>query len=77
MYNHHNIMVDNFAEYAQKYSDDPGSKTNGGSLGWFGKGMMVPEFEKAAFSLAKNKISPPVKTQFGYHLILVMDKRTK
>jgi len=70
-----NVTVKNFKEYAQTYSDDPGSKGQGGYLGWFGKGQMVPEFEQAAFSLKPNEISKPVKTQFGYHLILVLDTR--
>lgn len=71
-----NITAQNFAEYAKKFSEDPGSKNNGGALGWFGKGAMVPEFEKTAFGLKKGEISDPVKTQFGYHLILLLEKRT-
>jgi peptidyl-prolyl cis-trans isomerase C len=62
-----------FGEAARKYSSCP-SKEQGGSLGYFGRGMMVPEFEDAAFILEKGKLSEPVKTQFGYHLILVDDK---
>lgn len=65
-----------FAEVAKEYSTDPGSANAGGELGWFGKGKMVPEFEEAAFSLEKNVISEPVKTQHGYHIIEVLDKRT-
>jgi dolichyl-phosphooligosaccharide-protein glycotransferase len=72
-----NLTADNFAEYAKEYSEDHGSATNGGDLGWFSKGQMVPEFEEVVFSLEKNKISNPVNTQFGYHLILLKDKRTK
>jgi peptidyl-prolyl cis-trans isomerase C len=63
-----------FAEMARKYSQCPSSKS-GGDLGWFGKGSMVPEFEKAAFEGEKGKILGPVKTQFGYHLIKVLDKK--
>ncbi len=66
---------DNFAEMAQKHSDDPGSKTKGGDLGFFPRGRMVPEFEKVAFSTKKGKITEPVKTQYGYHIILVEDKK--
>lgn len=58
-----------FAELAKANSDDPGSKEMGGSLGFFGKGRMVPEFEKAAFSLEEGQVSEPVRTNFGYHLI--------
>ncbi|ACD22583.1 peptidylprolyl isomerase [Clostridium botulinum] len=62
-----------FEEAAKKYSTCP-SKEQGGSLGNFGKGSMVPEFEKVAFESEVGKVSEPVKTQFGYHLILVEDK---
>lgn len=64
-----------FAALAKEYSDDPGSKNNGGELGFFARGRMVPEFEKAAFSLKKGEISQPVKTAFGYHVIKVEDKK--
>ncbi|GIW22796.1 MAG: peptidylprolyl isomerase [Candidatus Sericytochromatia bacterium] len=60
---------EDFDSLAQKYSEDPGSKSNGGRLGYFQKGMMVPEFEKTAWSLKLNEISKPVKTNFGYHII--------
>lgn len=58
-----------FAELAKKESDDAGSGANGGDLGEFGRGMMVPAFENAAFALAVNQISEPLETQFGYHII--------
>ncbi|GAA0078950.1 peptidylprolyl isomerase [Clostridium sp. CTA-5] len=62
-----------FEEAAKKYSTCP-SKEQGGDLGSFGRGMMVPEFEEAAFALEIGTVSEPVKTQFGYHLILVEQK---
>lgn len=63
-----------FSEFATEYSDDTVSAQNGGMLGFFGRGMMVPEFEDAAFSLDVGQVSEPVKTQFGYHIIKVTDK---
>ena len=57
-----------FEEAAKKYSSCP-SKDQGGNLGVFGKGMMVPEFEEAVFNMKNGEVSGPVKTQFGYHLI--------
>lgn len=63
-----------FKEAAKKYSKCP-SNANGGDLGYFSRGKMVPEFETAAFELNKEEISQPVKTQFGYHIILVTDKK--
>jgi peptidyl-prolyl cis-trans isomerase D len=64
----------NFTQTAKKYSKDPGSVNNGGELGWFGKGMMVKEFEDACFSARVGEIQKPIKTSFGYHIILVTDQ---
>src|ERR1700723_3164400 len=66
----------NFADRASKTPDDPGSKTQGGELGWLDRGKTVPEFDKAAFSLAPGQTSDLVKTHFGYHILQVEDKKT-
>jgi parvulin-like peptidyl-prolyl isomerase len=66
-----------FAEVAKENSDDKGSGANGGDLGSFGKGQMVPEFDKEAFLLPVGQMSQPVKSQFGYHLIKVEAHSTK
>lgn len=62
-----------FIDAARAYSEDSAA-TEGGDVGWFAHGAMVPPFEVAAFKLAKGQMSPIVKTQFGYHLILVTDR---
>ncbi|VAX23120.1 Survival protein SurA precursor (Peptidyl-prolyl cis-trans isomerase SurA) [hydrothermal vent metagenome] len=64
-----------FAKMAEAESDDPGSARNGGDLGFFERGRMVPEFEKAAFATEPGKISPVVETQFGYHILKVIEKK--
>ena len=66
---------EDFAKAATEVSKDPGSQ--GGDLGWFTKDKMVPEFAEAAFKLDKGQISDPVKSQFGWHIIKLEDKRTK
>jgi peptidyl-prolyl cis-trans isomerase C len=66
-----------FEELANANTTDPSGKESGGDLGWFSKEQMVPEFADAAFTLDKGKISEPVKTQFGWHVLKVEDKRTK
>ena len=61
-----------FADMAKKYSKCPSGR-NGGDLGWFGRGQMVPEFENAAFAGSKGAVVGPVRTEFGWHLILIKD----
>ena len=63
-----------FEYYAMRYSICPSAK-NGGYLGYFGHGQMVPEFEKKAFSMEVGEVSSPIRTQFGWHLIKVVDKK--
>lgn len=66
---------EDFAELAKQYSDDPGSKDTGGDLGWFPRNSgFVQEFEEAAFKLQPGQVSPPVRTQFGYHLIKMEER---
>jgi peptidyl-prolyl cis-trans isomerase D len=65
----------NFAELAKKYSEDTGSKDNGGSIGWIQRGQTVPEFEQAAFSLPKGQTSGIIRSTFGFHIIHVDDKQ--
>ncbi len=65
---------ESFSELAKKYSECPSGK-RGGELGWFGRGRMVREFEKAAFDGAKGSVVGPVKTQFGWHLVKILDKK--
>jgi hypothetical protein len=66
---------EDFSALALELSDDPGSKTQGGDLGFFGRGQMIPEFETAAFEAEPGDLVGPVQTSFGYHLIEVLDKQ--
>lgn len=65
---------EDFAGLAKRFSKCP-SKSKGGNLGWFSKGEMVPEFEKACFEGQKGQVVGPVKTEFGYHIILINDQK--
>jgi foldase protein PrsA len=67
---------EDFAALAEEYSQDPGSASAGGSLGYFARGVMVSEFEDVAFNLAVGEISEPVQSSFGYHIIKVDDIQT-
>ena len=66
-----------FAELARLKSKDPGAQAEGGDLGYFTKDQMVPEFAEAAYKLDKGQLSEPVKSQFGWHVIRVEDKRDR
>ena len=66
---------EDFAKLAQEFSDDPGSKSAGGDLGWAPKEAYVQPFSEALFAMSKGEIRGPVKTQFGYHIIRLEDVR--
>jgi len=65
---------ESFSAMARKYSDCPSGR-DGGDLGWFGRGQMVPDFEKAAFAGVPGDVLGPVRTNFGWHLIMVQDTK--
>ncbi|MBY0518411.1 MAG: SurA N-terminal domain-containing protein [Bacteriovoracaceae bacterium] len=69
------LTTKNFAEKAKALTEDPSGKSNGGDLGWFSKGRMVPEFEKAAFESSIGSIVGPIKTSFGYHMLFIEGKK--
>lgn len=66
---------ENFADLARKFSDDPGSGSQGGDLGWQKRGTFVPEFEAACYNLEKNQISDIIETEFGFHIIQLLERR--
>jgi peptidyl-prolyl cis-trans isomerase C len=68
---------EDFVALAKEHTKDPGSKDSGGDLGYFGRGQMVPVFEETAFKLAKGEVSAPVKSQFGWHIVKVEDRRQR
>ncbi len=69
------IAGGDFADFAKRYSADPGTKNDGGNLGWFERGKLYPEYEKVAFNLQIGEISLPVETPFGFHIIQTLDKK--
>ena len=69
------LKGDNFAMLARLYSQDPGSAQKGGELGFFGRGRMVSEFEAAAFALKPGEVSPIVETEYGFHIIQLIERR--
>lgn len=68
---------EDFVRMAKEHSKDPGSKDEGGDLGYFARGQMVPVFEETAFKLKKGDVSQPVQSQFGWHIIKVEDRRQR
>lgn len=69
------LAGEDFATLAKKYSDDPGVVSNGGDYGWVGRGVMVPEFEAMAFRLKPNEISMPFESDFGFHIMQLVERR--
>ena len=69
------LSGESFAELAEEYSDDPGSASQGGNLGFMGRGMLVPEYEAEALRMQPGEISDPVESEFGFHLIQLIERR--
>lgn len=69
------LAGENFGTLAKKYSDDPGVYTNAGEMGWSGRGRMVPEYEAVAFRLKPGEISMPFKSDFGFHIMQLIERR--
>jgi peptidyl-prolyl cis-trans isomerase SurA len=69
------LAGENFNELALKYSEDPSARQNGGEMGFVGRGAMVPPYEAMAFKLRKGEISTPFKSQFGYHIMQLIERR--
>ena len=65
-----------FSDLAKEFSEDPGSASQGGELGWLGKGVLAPEFEKMMIEINEGEISPVFETQFGFHFLEVLDRRS-
>lgn len=69
------LTGEDFATLAKKYSADPSVTSNNGDMGWMGRGMLVPEFEATSFKLKPNEISMPVETEYGFHIIQLLERR--
>jgi peptidyl-prolyl cis-trans isomerase SurA len=69
------LTGEDFATLARKYSADPSVTSNNGDMGWMGRGMLVPEFEATSFKLKPNEISMPIETEYGFHIIQLLERR--
>lgn len=69
------LKGENFNQLAKKYSEDPSAQSNGGEMGYFGRGAMVPEYEAMAFKLRKGELSRPFESQYGFHIMQLIDRR--